>query len=442
MSVMPLQGENPGLDRRLNFDNALKNSSAKDDVHDEFLQALVGGELELPPCNEQALQTAMDCKLIFEDSQIQQLLVDSVQDLRSWKPGDMSDMGSNIPSINDYSSTVSMSDGWESGFDPSMRGHFHKGHRVQKFMTKPESSVIAKCARLSASSMSVSEISDGEAPDYCASGTTLCSSNIETITRPVGPFNHDVNPFFWNREGGLGRAGANTPDDNGFTMMEPISNMYTRGPMMSLGVQQPHILDGRGEELNPTVYEKVVGWEGLIRQEPFAAMGSDWECQSQASEYEQHDAQDPRFVECGSLQSENLVLDSEEHLGNKFKTEIVEKTRHGSDIVPEVQTIPAMLEMDNVKVRNRSSREQEAGSVEGVASFPSLVGSASEGIAGESGESFEFLCSTLPKHLETMRVSEIMNDKDSQDITCSQRADTESITVFNQAASSQSSQGM
>jgi hypothetical protein len=290
--------------------------------------------------------------------------------------------------------------------------------------------------------MSVSEISDGEAPDYCASGTTLCSSNIETITRPVGPSNHDVDPFFWNREGGLGRAGANTPDDSGFTMMEPISNMYTRGPMISLGVQQPHILDGRGEELNPTVYEKVVGWEGLIRQEPFAAMGSDWECQSQASEYEQHDAQDPRFVEGGSLHPENLELDSEECLGNKFKTEIVGKTRHGSDIVPEVQTIPAMLEMDNVKVRSRSSREQEAGSVEGVASFPSLVGSTLEGIAGESGESFEFLCSTLPKHLETMRVSEIMNDKDSQDITCSQRADTESITVFNQAASSQSSQGM
>jgi hypothetical protein len=437
MSVMPLQGANPGLDRRLNFDNALKNSSAKDDVRDEFLQALVGGKLELPLRNEQALQTAMDCKLIFEDSQIQQLLVDSIQDLRPWKPGDMSDMGSNIPSINDYSSTVSMSDGWESGFDPSMRGHFHKGHGVQKFMTKPESSVIAKCARLSASSMSVSEISDGEAPDYCASGTTLCSSNIETITRPVGPFNHDVDPFFWNREGGLGGA-----DDSGFTMMEPSSNMYTRGPMISLGVQQPHILDGRGEELNPTVYEKVVGWEGLIRQEPFAAMGSDWECQSQASEYEQHNAQDPRFVEGGSLHPENLVLDSEEHLGNKFKTEIVGKTRHGSDIVPEVQNIPAMLEMDNAKFRNRSSREQEAGSVEGVASFPSLVGSTLEGIAGESGESFEFLCSTLPKHHESMRVSEIMNDKDSQDITCSQRADTESITVFNQAASSQSSQGM
>jgi DNA-directed RNA polymerase subunit beta' len=48
---------------------------------------------------------------------------------------------------------------------------------------------------------------------------------------------------------------------------------------------------------------------------------------------------------------------------------------------------------------------------------------------------------SVPKHHESMRVSEIMNDKDSQDITCSQRADTESITVFNQAASSQSSQG-
>jgi hypothetical protein len=393
MSVMLLQGENPGLDRRLNFDNALKNSSAKDDVRDEFLQALVGGKLELPLRNEQALQTAMDCKLIFEDSQIQQLLVDSIQDLRPWKPGDMSDMGSNIPSINDYSSTVSMSDGWESGFDPSMRGHFHKGHGVQKFMTKPESSVIAKCARLSASSMSVSEISDGEAPDYCASGTTLCSPNIETITRPVGPFNHDVDPFFWNREGGLGRAGANTPDDSGFTMMEPISNMYTRGPMISLGVQQPHILDGRGEELNPTVYEKVVGWEGLIRQEPFVAMGSDWECQSQASEYEQQlGNQEYSNAESTSCCKDSLVTDAEKYLGNWPETIVPERIKHGSE-VPEISS--EACAMHNARPRGHTSRE-EAGRVHNgwlVKAVPRKLG-AKDGIEAEEAE-YKFLSRRL-----------------------------------------------
>lgn len=93
-----------------------ENQWASDDVCDEFLRVMSdGGVVEVVPEKEKVVpsSSSTDCKLIIEDCEIEKLLIDSVQDLKEPIAAESSVVGSNTPSVYDYSSRVSMEDGWD-----------------------------------------------------------------------------------------------------------------------------------------------------------------------------------------------------------------------------------------------------------------------------------------------------------------------------------------
>jgi hypothetical protein len=79
-------------------------------------------------------------------------------------------------------------------------------------------------------------------------------------------------------------------------------------------------------------------------------MGSDWECQSRASELEQQQCTtlDSSYEDADVFGEDNLVLEAEEMFGQMLITQIVEKTRRGSHIVKNAQTMLATFEKDEI----------------------------------------------------------------------------------------------
>ncbi len=112
-----LQDEHPGVDRRLDFGDALDALRAwnDDEVCDEFLQAMVDGPGAEPAWGEQDTQEASsECKPLFHElKKTDNLFVGVAEYL---KP-ETSNSGSISPSISEFSDAVSMLEDWASGSD-------------------------------------------------------------------------------------------------------------------------------------------------------------------------------------------------------------------------------------------------------------------------------------------------------------------------------------
>jgi hypothetical protein len=122
-------------------------------------------------------------------------------------------------------------------------------------------------------------------------------------------------------------------------------------------------------------------------------MRADWECQSQASDYEQQlGNQEYSNAESISCCKDSLVTDAEKYLGNWPETLVPERIKHGSE-VPEISSEAcAML---NARPRGHTSRE-EAGRVQSgwlVKAAPRKLG-AKDGIEAEEAE-YKFLSRRL-----------------------------------------------
>ena len=362
---------------------------AGDETCNEFLQSMIDDEEFGSSSHAEAMttQASRDCSQVMDNAQIERQLIDSVQGLEKSDYPESSEMGSATPSVCDYSSTGSLADGWDHSVDPASfqattsngdtGGWFRRGKLlvphpsrrtswnsdagqsilVRKVETeegpvspKAEScTAIVKYTENLESSKSVSEMSDSDM-HY-----SVKYEDASGTTRPIADSGGTVPvdrkaASFW--EGG-GRAGLNTPvEKEKVKVRQQLFKPSSReGAGLGLGfnlpTQRPLCLEGRSGDLSPTVLDKIARWEGLMEGEtPGPATGSDWECQSRASESEQCNLElvDDDINVFGE---ENLVLEAEEMLGRMLINRIVEKTRAGSHIVKEAQTALASLERDD-----------------------------------------------------------------------------------------------
>lgn len=364
-------------------DSLSDNPSTSDDVCDEFLRAMVEGEVEVPPRNEMAMQAAMECKPVIDNCQLEKQLVDSVQDLVAPDFGECSDMSSTTPSVYEYSSEASMADAWDQSLEdpPTLRpdesDRSMKFHRAKLLVPHPSrrtswksqvgqsklitdneneepcnrwphefvdsSTATVEFSRPLDSSKSVSEFSDVETADYKTSDTPCSVKYIDTNARPLlqtlKPSEQKPNPVYGE---GVGRAGLNTP-------VEKVRQQLFKIPREIVPVKQAlYSMDSMSGELSLTVLDKIARWEGLMEGDtPGPATGSDWECQSRTSESEQQCTLDSGYADADVFGEENLVLEAEEMLGAMLINRIVEKRRRGSHIVEEAQTALATLERDD-----------------------------------------------------------------------------------------------
>ncbi|KAG0504518.1 hypothetical protein KC19_4G196200 [Ceratodon purpureus] len=310
----------------------------------------------------QADASARDCKPILDNAQIITQLIDSVHGLESY--GDRAEsveMGSATPSLGLFSSSVSISDTLDHPLESATPEGFHGGakrgislsraklvvphpsrrtswnsdlgNRVlnRKLENENSSSLdanqctdVVRYSEAVESSKSVSDISEAEPADYRTTETPFSVKYIDSAMKPAS-------------EGavGVGRAGLTTP-------VEKVNQQQLLRTSQTAPVKWPG-------ELSPTVLEKIARWEGLMEGEtPGPATGSDWECQSRASEPEQHCARESEYEDMNVFSEENLVLEAEEMLGRMLIKRIVEKSKLGSDsLVKKAQSALATLERDD-----------------------------------------------------------------------------------------------
>jgi hypothetical protein len=311
--------------------------------------------------SSQADASARDCKPILDNSQIITQLIDSVHGLESY--GDRAEsmeMGSATPSLGRFSSSVSISDTWEHPLESATPEGFHGG--ANRGTSLPRAKLVVphpsrrtslnsdlgnpvlnrkldneKSSSLDASqctdavryseavkfSKSVSDMSEGETADYRTNDIPYSMKYVDSTMKPTSVVGV-----------GVSRAGLTTP-------VEKVDQQFLR-TSQTASVKWPG-------ELSPTVLEKIARWDGLMDGEtPGPATGSDWECQSRASESEQQCAPDSEYDNVNVFSEENLVLEAEEMLGRMLIKRIVEKSRLGSDsLVKKAQSALATLERDD-----------------------------------------------------------------------------------------------
>jgi len=269
-----------------------------------------------------------DCKPILDNAQIITQLIDSIQGLEYY--GDRAEsveMGNTTPNLGLFSSSVSMDEtperfGGRSSFLPRSNPNVPYPSRRTSYNSDLGNPVLIRTPsenenpvlRYTESSNSLSDMSEATEIPY---SVKYINSASKSAAEPGVVADED--PSFW-----VGRAGVTTPVE------KPVRQQLFKEQAQSV----------RPGDLSPTVSEKIARWEGLMDGEtPGPATGSDWECQSRASEPEQ----DNLFSE------ENLVLEAEEMLGTMLIKRLVEKSRQGSDsLVKRAQSALATLERDEV----------------------------------------------------------------------------------------------
>jgi hypothetical protein len=328
--------------------------SADDDASNEFMQLMIRFEEE---GSSQADANARDCKPILDNAQIITQLIDSVHGLESYgEHAESVELGSTTPSLGRFSSSVSISDTWDHPLESATPEGFHGGANrgtsfprvphpsrrtswnsdlgnpvlIRKLDNEKSSSLdvdqctdVVRYSKAMESSKSVSDMSDGEIADYRTNDIPYSMKYVDPTMKPASAVGV-----------GVSRAGLTTP-------VEKVKQELFKTP-------ESATMKWRGD-LSPTVLEKIALWEGLMDGEtPGPATGSDWECQSRASESEQQCASDSEYDNVNVFSEENLVLEAEEMLGRMLIKRIVEKSRLGSDsLVKKAQSALATLERDD-----------------------------------------------------------------------------------------------
>ncbi|CAM6076555.1 unnamed protein product [Sphagnum tenellum] len=445
-----------------------------DDVCDEFLQVMVDGCDEVPPQNERAMPSALDCKLIIEDCEIEKLLVDSVQDLQQPVIAESSGVDSNTSSLYDYSSGISLEDGWDNllNMDVSVAScqvklstpHPTRRSSFNWEITKPkqskaedkegsqwdckkqdQSTTIMEHARIESSSKMASEIPDGGFLDDKSSDSLCLVKYIDSSARPAQDF---VNSAEYRSIEGVHHVQSSFPSDGvkGVQLFETPKEVYPE--QQSLYVTERNTV----AELSPMVLDKIAHWEGLMEGEtPGPATGSDWECQSCASELGQQCTLDSSYEGSDVFGEDNLVLEAEEILGRMLITQIVEKTRRGSHIVKNAQMMLATLENDETgnwgdmcmsRVLQTGGREKP-GDVPQLAKLPHSYNFAkpetgltlAEQGAVEMEEDYFF--HQLTPQIKDKRVSESLKDRPGKEPGYMVRLNMEQIPLLDLGENSQ-----
>jgi hypothetical protein len=212
------------------------------------------------------------------------------------------------------------------------------------------STAFVECSRAVDSSKIASEIPDGGLiMDYKSSDTPCSVKYIDMSAKPA----HDdvVNSAEYGDSDRLCcAAGSKSPSHKAREQF-----LKTPRRLVEPEQQQQHslyVIKRNTAELSPTVLDKIAHWEGLMMEgeTPGPIMGSDWECQSCASELEQQQCTtlDSSYEDGDIFGEDNLVLEAEEMFGQMLITQIVEKTRRGSHIVKNAQMMLATFEKDEI----------------------------------------------------------------------------------------------
>ncbi len=443
-----------------------------DDVCDEFLQVMVDGHDEAPLQNERAMPSALDCKLIIEDCEIEKLLVDSVQDLQQPVIAESSGVDSNTSSLYDYSSGISLEDGWDnlpnmdvkvascqvklSAPHPTRRSSFNweitkpkqskaedKEGSQWDCKKRDKSTTIMEHARIESSSKMASEIPDGGFLDDKSSDSLCLVKYIDSSARPAQDF---VNSAEYRSIEAVRHVQSSFPSD-GVKGVQLFKTPKEVDPeQQSLYVTERNT----AAELSPMVLDKIAHWEGLMEGEtPGPATGSDWECQSCASELGQQCTLHSSYEGSDVFGEDNLVLEAEEILGRMLITQIVEKTRRGSHIVKNAQMMLATLENDETgnwgdmsRVLQTDGREKP-GDVPQLAKPPHSYNFAkpetgltlAEQGAVEMEEDYFF--HQLTSQIKDKRVSESLKDRPGKEPGYVVRLDMEQIPLLDLGENSQ-----
>lgn len=384
------------MDRRLSFGDRQNSSWITDEFCDEFLRSMEDSSVEVGPQYDQFKQLT-DSKSLFEDSQIEQLLLDSVEDLGS--------LGSNTSSVYDYSTAATMADNWDNVLKSSTGTQNWSGSLHQKDSENTSRDYPLSEGRATGSPKSVSEHSDGE---YSRADTLAPLKYIESNSRPQHPGDENLTPFYWNRDvGGLGRAGANTPVDSRYA-----SNQSTKNA--SIDQKEPAISNLQ-VDLDSRVFDKVAGWDGLMRIDHSPAVRSDWECPSQSSESDQHGGTGTHPLISGTSCEESLVSEAEEYLGKILVGQMIERSRRSSHAGEEAHKSIATQMTIQAELQKHLSLPHEVA----LRKVRIKDGKASE------EEEYELLCKSLPTNFEAVRFSD---DRDCKRALFSEQMQSEGTT--------------
>jgi hypothetical protein len=345
-----LQDEHPGVDRRLDFGDALDALRAwsDDEVCDEFLQAMVDGPGAEPARGEQDTQEASsECKPLFHEVKKTDNLFLGVVEYPKPKT---SDSGSISPSISDFSDAVSMLEDWASGSDSATGPDSHPARdALQDAREIPDWIMTALYGRPGETTISVSEVSDGK-PRETTDMTTLSSSTKYTdpsIIKSGPSCNQNSTTYCWNTDDRLDHVGVNTPiNHHPHSRKQPILSTCSKGDL--------ELLECRSGESSPRVADQIIFWDNLVRRgrPPLGILRGDCKCQlecsqSQASDLnhdrqqkqqqqqQQQDYQDSSNVESTHCCKESPVVTADHahkySSGNlPFTTIAAERRMHGS----------------------------------------------------------------------------------------------------------------
>jgi hypothetical protein len=376
-----LQDEHPGVDRRLDFGDALDalRASNDDEVCDEFLQAMVDEPGAEPAWGEQDTQEASrECKPLFHElKKTDNLFVGVAEYL---KP-ETSNSGSISPSISEFSDAVSMLEDWASGCDSATGPDSHPARAaLQDAREIPDWIMTALYGRPGETTSSVSEVSVGK-PRETTDTTTPSSSTKYTdpsIIKSVPSCNQNPTTYCWNTDDRLDHAGVSTPINHPpHSRKQPILSTCSKGDL--------ELLECRSGESSPRVADQIIFWDNLVRRgrPPLGILRGDWESQlecsqSQASDLnydrqqtqqkqQQQDYQDSSNVESTHCCKESLVV-TEDHAhkyssGNlPFRTIAAERRIHGSGRTHGSDISPSEAHAMLIAARPRcttSSKEEE-----------------------------------------------------------------------------------
>jgi hypothetical protein len=296
--------EHPGVDRRLDFGDALDALRAwnDDEVCDEFLQEYL-------------------------------------------KP-ETSNSGSISPSISEFSDAVSMLEDWDSGSDSATGPDSHLARAaLQDAREIPDWIMTALYGRPGETTISVSEVSDGK-PRETTDMTTLSSSTEYTdpsIIKSVPSCNQNPTTYCWNTDDRIDHVGVNTPiNHHPHSRKQPILSTCSKGDL--------ELLECGSGESSPRVADQIIFWDNLVRsgRPPLGILRGDYECQlecsqsqasdlnydSQQKQQQQQDYQDSSNVESTHCCKESLVVTADHahkySSGNLPFTTIAERRMHGS----------------------------------------------------------------------------------------------------------------
>lgn len=385
------------MDRRLSFGDRQNSSWITDEFCEEFLRSIEDSSAAVETQYDQFKQLT-DSKSLFEDSQIEQLLLDSVEDLGS--------LGSNTSSVYDYSTAGPMADNWDNVLKSSTGTQNRSGSLHQKDCENTSRGYPLSDGRATGSPKSVSECSDGE---YSRADTLAPLKYIESNSGTQCPGDENLTPFYWNRDvGGLGRAGANTPVDSRYA-----SNQSTKSA--SIDQKEPAISNLQ-VDLDSRVFDKVAGWDGLMRIDHSPAVRSDWECPSQSSESDQHCGTGTYALIGGTSCEERLVSEAEEYLGKILMGQMVERSRRSPHTGEDVHKSIAAQTTIQAELRRHLSLPHEL----------ALRKVRIKDAQASEEEEYELLCKSLPNNFEAVRPSD---DRDCKRALFSERMQSEGTTV-------------